>query len=65
MAEWSMEDALRMALRFEEKDFVEYEKGARETSDPGVKSMFQYLANEERKHMKLIGEMMKRFDVQP
>jgi rubrerythrin len=65
MADWSMEDALRMALRFEEKNFVEYEKSARETSNPGVKSMFLYLANEERKHMKLIEEMMKRFDVQP
>jgi rubrerythrin len=65
MADWSMEEALRMALRIEEENYAEYEKSAREAANPGVKSMFAFLANEERGHMKLIQEMMKQFDVKP
>ncbi len=65
MAEWSMEEALRMALRIEEENFAEYEKSAGEASNPGVKSMFAFLANEERNHMKLIRDMMRRHDVEP
>lgn len=60
-----MEEALRMALRFEKDNFEEYEKCAGETSNPGVKTMFLFLANEERKHMELIREMMGRFHIVP
>jgi len=65
VAEWSMEEALRMALRFERENFEEYEKNAGETTNPGVRSMFRFLANEERNHMRLIEEMMRRFHVEP
>ena len=65
MAEWSMAEALRMAFRFEKENVEEYEKGAGETSDPGVKSMFEFLAGEERKHMNLIQDMMRRHNVEP
>jgi rubrerythrin len=65
MAEWSMEEALRMALRIEEDNFVEYERNAREAATPGVKSMFEFLANEERNHMKLIQDKMRQFNVEP
>ena len=65
MADWSTAEALRMALRFEERNFEEYRKGAAETADPGVKSMFEFLAGEEQKHMNLIREMMRRHDVEP
>jgi rubrerythrin len=65
MAEWSMEEALRMALRIEEENFGEYEKSAREAANPGVKSMFEFLANEERDHIRLIKDKMKQFSVAP
>jgi rubrerythrin len=65
MANWSMEEALRMALRLEEENFVEYGKNAAEATNPGVKSMFLFLANEERNHLKLIREKMEQFNVTP
>jgi rubrerythrin len=65
MANWSMEEALRMALRLEEENFVEYEKNAAGATNPGVKSMFLFLANEERNHMKLIREKMEQFNLKP
>ena len=65
MAEWSMAEALRMAFRFEKENFEEYGKSAGETTDPGVKAMFGFLAAEERRHMDLILEMMRRHDVEP
>ena len=65
MANWSMEEALRMALRLEEDNFAEYEKSAAEATNPGVKSMFLFLAAEERNHIKLIKEKMAQFNVTP
>ncbi|HSE14476.1 MAG TPA: ferritin family protein [Candidatus Deferrimicrobium sp.] len=65
MANWSMEDALRLALRLEEENFTEYEKSAAEATNPGVRSMFLFLAGEERNHMKLIKEKMAQFNVKP
>ena len=65
MADWSMEEALRMALRLEAENFEEYEKSAREATNPGVKAMFHFLAGEERNHMKLIREKMEQFKVTP
>ncbi|MFA6149303.1 MAG: ferritin family protein [bacterium] len=65
MADWSMEEALRLALRLEEENFEEYEKSAAEETNPGVKSMFTYLAGEERNHIKLIREKMEQFHVKP
>ena len=65
MANWSMEEALRFALKLEEENFVEYEKNAQEAANPGVRSMFLFLAEEERKHIKLIQEKMAQFHVKP
>jgi rubrerythrin len=65
MANWSMEEALRMALRLEEENFAEYEKSAAEATHPGVKSMFLFLAAEERNHLKLIKDKMEQFHVKP
>jgi len=65
MANWSMEEALRMALRLEEENFVEYEKSAAGATNSGVKSMFLFLAAEERNHLKLIKDKMKQFNVKP
>lgn len=65
MADWSMEEALRMALRLEADNFAEYEKNAAEATNPGVKSMFRFLAGEERNHIKLIKDKMEQFNVKP
>jgi len=65
MADWSMEEALRMALRLEADNFAEYEKSAAEATNPGVKAMFRFLAGEERNHIKLIREKMEQFNVKP
>jgi rubrerythrin len=65
MAKWSMEEALRLALRLEEENFGEYEKSAAEASNPGVKKMFRFLADEERNHIKLIKDKMALFNVKP
>ena len=45
MAKWSMEEALRFALKLEQENFVEYEKSAKEAANPGVRSMFQFLVS--------------------
>ena len=65
MANWSMEEALRMALRLEAENFAEYEKSAAEATNPAVKSMFRFLADEERNHLKLIRQKMEQFNVTP
>ena len=65
MANWSMDEALRLALKLEEDNFGEYEKAAREATHPGVRSMFSFLAEEERKHIKLIQDKMAQFHVKP
>ena len=65
MAKWSMEEALRFALKLEEDNFGEYEKSAMEATNPGVKTMFQFLADEERNHIKLIKDKMAQFNVKP
>ena len=65
MANWSMEEALRLALKLEEDNFRECQKSADEAANPGVKSMFQFLAGEERRHIKLIRDKMEQFNVKP
>ena len=65
MANWSMEEALRFALKLEEENFVEYEKSAGEATNPGVRTMFRFLADEERKHIQLIQDKMAQFNVKP
>jgi rubrerythrin len=65
MANWSMEEALRLALKLEEENFVEYEKNAKEAANPGVRSMFTFLAGEEKKHIQLIKDKMAQFNVKP
>jgi rubrerythrin len=65
MANWSMEEALRFALKLEEENFVEYEKSAKEAANPGVRTMFLFLADEERRHIRLIQDKMAQFNVKP
>jgi rubrerythrin len=65
MTIWSMEEALRFALKLEEENHAEYEKNAKEAANPGARSMFAFLAGEEKKHIQLIREKMAQFRVKP
>jgi rubrerythrin len=65
MAKWSMEEALRFALKLEEENFVEYEKSAAGAANPGVRSMFRFLADEEGRHVQLIKDKMAQFTLKP
>lgn len=63
MAKWTMEEALRMALRLELQNYGEYQKGARESQIASMKAMFAFLAEEEKRHIKLIRDKMTEFKV--
>lgn len=63
MAKWTMEEVLRRALRLELQHFGEYQKGANEAQVPSLKAMFSFLAEEEKKHAKLIRDKMAQFKV--
>ncbi|MBF8257889.1 MAG: Rubrerythrin protein [Actinobacteria bacterium] len=63
MAKWTMEEALRMALRLELQNYGEYQKGARESQISSMKAMFAFLAEEEKRHIKLIRDKMTEFKV--
>ncbi len=63
MADWTMAEVLRLALRHEMDNFGEYQKAAREMESPTLRSMFSFLAEEEKKHVKLIKEKMAEFKV--
>jgi len=63
MAEWTMAEVLRLALRHEMDNFGEYQKAAKEMESPALRSMFSYLAEEEKKHVKLIKDKMAEFKV--
>ncbi len=63
MAEWTMAEVLRLALRHEMDNFGEYQKAAKEMENPAIRSMFSFLAEEEKRHIKLIKDKMAEFKV--
>lgn len=63
MAKWTMDEVLRRALRLELTHCGEYQKGASESKIPALKAMFSFLAEEEKKHAKLIRDKMAQFKV--
>ncbi len=63
MAEWTMEEVLHLALRHERENFGEYKKAAEEAQTPAIRAMFEFLADEERQHIKLIRDKMAEFRV--
>jgi rubrerythrin len=63
MAEWTMAEVLRLALRHEMDNFGAYKKASEETQNPATQAMFKFLADEERKHIKLIRDKMAEFKV--
>ena len=63
MANWTMAEVLRLALRHEMDNFGDYQKAAKEMESPALRAMFSYLAEEEKKHIKLIKDKMAEFKV--
>ncbi|HEU5360455.1 MAG TPA: ferritin family protein [Candidatus Deferrimicrobiaceae bacterium] len=63
MAEWTMEEVLRLALKHEMDNFMEYKRASEEMEDPSIRAMFQFLADEEKNHIKLIRDKMTEFQV--
>lgn len=63
MAEWKMEEVLRLALRHEMENFGEYKKASEEMQNPATRAMFSFLAEEEMKHIKLIRDKMAEYKV--
>jgi rubrerythrin len=63
MAEWTMEEVLRLALRHEMENFGEYKRASEEMQNPAVRAMFKFLAEEEENHIKLIRDKMAEFNV--
>ena len=63
MANWTMAEVLRLALRHEMDNFGEYQKAASEMENPALRSMFSFLAEEEKKHVRLIKAKMAEFKV--
>ncbi len=63
MANWTMAEVLRLALRHEMDNYGEYQKAAAEMENPSLRSMFSFLAEEEKKHVRLIKAKMAEFKV--
>jgi len=49
-------EALEIAMGIERKGAVHFDNMAQKTADPEGKQMFTILANEEREHLRIIGE---------
>ncbi len=63
MAAITIADALLMALRLERENYAEYRKNAEEADSPAVKSMFSFLAGEEKRHIAIIQAKMAEHKV--
>jgi len=53
-------EIIRMALEREKEAVVDYSEYAKSTSDPKVREMFRFLAEEEKKHVKLLQEEIEK-----
>jgi rubrerythrin len=63
MADWTMEEILRRVLLLEKENYAEYKKGADDSDIPSMKAMFRFLAEEEKKHIKLVLDKMKELNI--
>lgn len=63
MADLTIEEALRMALRLERENFAEYRKASNAAENPALKAMFAFLAGEEEGHIRLIRDRMAKAGV--
>ncbi len=65
MTNWTVEEALRMALRLEVENHDEYQKEAQKADLPALREMFTFLAGEEKKHITLIKDRMAALSIKP
>ncbi len=63
MEEWTVSEVLHKALNLEKENYAEYMRGAKEEKNPALSSMFAFLAEEEKKHIKLVLDKMAEFNV--
>lgn len=65
MAQWTVEEALRMALRLEVENHDEYQREAQKSDTAALREMFTFLAAEEKKHIALIKDRMTALHIKP
>lgn len=53
-------DVIRMALEREKQAVRDYTEFARTAREPSIREMFEFLAGEEKKHVKLLEEEIER-----
>ena len=53
-------DVIRMALDREKIAYRNYMEYARNASEPAIRELFQFLAEEEKKHVKILQEEIER-----
>jgi rubrerythrin len=53
-------DVMRMALEREKRAVRDYSEFAKTAADPSIREMFLFLAEEEKKHVKLLDEEIDR-----
>ncbi len=53
-------DVIRMALEREKIAYVNYTEYARIATQPEIRELFRYLAEEEKKHAKLISDEIEK-----
>ena len=63
MASEEVARILKMALALEKKNHEDYLKSAKEAEIESIRKMFEFLADEEEKHIEMIREKMKVFGI--
>ena len=63
MPDWTIKEVLERALQLEADNYAEYSREAGEATNPAVKAMFLFLAEEEKRHIKLIKDKMAEFNI--
>ncbi len=53
-------DGIRMALEREKIAYVNYTEYARIATQPEIRDLFHYLAEEEKKHVKLLSDEIEK-----
>jgi rubrerythrin len=63
MPDWTIKEVLERALQIEAENYGEYQRESADSSNPAVKAMFTFLAEEEKRHIKLIKDKMAEFNI--
>ena len=56
-----IEDVLKGALLLEQRGKAFYEKSASDARDPAVKELFSFLAEEEVRHLRILGDLFRNY----